>query len=306
MNFGSGCGTATIGGTLAVGAPRFDDAGTFLGHFGSIVDIHESRVAREMLQERKEQLGLALAAARMGTFVWRIEDGGCEQDARMLELFGRPPEDSLPLDDAIESLHPEDRARFAEAVVRACEPEGDGRLQEDVRVCHSDKTLRWLQISAQVHFAGGPRRPLRMIGAAIDVTAREEANEIIRASEESLAVAHERLTATLKASPVVAFEQDRDLRYVWIQNPALGYRAEEVVGKTDFDLFEREEDARAIESIKRHVLETGSGACEEVRVLGEGVMRWYDLIVEPRRNGKDIVGVLCAATLPSTSESRRR
>ncbi len=281
---------------LAVGAPRFGEAGAFLGYFGSIVDIHERRVARGLLQERNEQLDVALAAARMGTFVWRIEGGGCEHDARMLELFGRPLDGSLALNDVIDSLLPEDQGRFAGAVARACEPVCDGRLQEDVRVCHPDGTLRWLQISAQVHFAGEPSRPLRMIGAAIDITAREEARETVRISEERLALAHERLTATLRASPTVAFEQDRDLRYVWVQNPALGYRAEELVGRTDLALCEREEDARVLMRIKQRVLDTGTRAREEVRILFEGATRWYDLVVEPRRIGDDIVGVLCAAT----------
>ena len=281
---------------LAAGAPRFDADG-FLGYAGSIVDIHMSRVARHALRESEEKLRLALAAAEMGTFAWDFEGSLCERDARMLELFGQPPDGLLSLSIAIDrDIHPEDRVRFAEAVARACDPDGDGRLREDVRVRWPDGTLRWLQISAQVQFANEPRRPRRMIGAAVDVTARELAKEAIASSEERLAIAHDRLTATLRASPVVAFEQDSALRYVWIQNPVLEHGAEEMVGRTDAELMEREEDAYAVMAIKRRVLETGVSAREEICVHIRGALRWFDLIVEPRRNGRAVVGLLCTAT----------
>ncbi len=445
---------------LAVGAPRFDHS-QFLGYAGSIIDIHESRVARQRLQESEEKLRIALDSACMGTFVWHIENGRCERDARMLELFGLPPDGSLSLNSALDrDIHPDDRRRFADALARARESTGDGRLQEDVRILWPDGSLRWLQISAQVHFADDPRRPLRMVGAAVDITAREQAKEALRAgqerqaflltlsdavrnagdpleiqrkattllgrrlnasrvhyagvsadgawglvrdgfcdgapslagryrleqygppdfaefragrtlaiedvgtdprltpdqrratqalevgawaaapllkngrlvavlavqfptphrwseaeislveevgertwaaveralAEERLAVAHDRLTATLKASPVAAFEQDRDLRYVWIENPSMGYGAEQVVGKTDADLFEHEEDAKAVAAIKRRVLDTGSPAREEVGVFSRGALRWYDLVVQPRRSKGNIVGLLCTGT----------
>ena len=275
--------------TLGVGAPRFDGA-RFAGYAGSMVDIHPSRMARQLVEEKEEKLRLALQAAEMGTFVWHIDDGRCERDFRMLELFGLPPNGALSLKTALDhNILAEDRLRFSDALARASDPNGDGRLQENVRIRWPDGSLRRLQVSAQVYFSGEPRRPLRMVGAATDITAREQA-------KEALAVAHERLTATLKASPVIAFEQDRDLRYVWIQNPRFSRRAEQVVGKTEGDLFEREEDARAVASIKQRVLDTGAPAREEVCVLNEGVLRWYDLNVEPRRSGGEIVGLLCVAT----------
>ncbi len=281
---------------LAVGAPRFEDR-QFRGYVGSIVDIHRSRTARDALLKSEEKLRLALAAAEMGTFVWHIEDGRCERDAGMLRLFGKPLGSSLSLNSAIErDLHPEDRSRFADALRRACDPAGDGRMREDVRAQRADGRLRWLQISAQVHFSAQPRRPRRLVGTAIDVTARERAKDAIRSSEERLAVAHERLTAALRASPVVAFEMDRDLRYVWIQNPQHGIRSEDVVGRTVAEIFEREEDARPIMEIKRRVLDTGVPAREEVHIQLNGVLRWFDLIVEPRRSGAEIVGLLCTAT----------
>ncbi len=133
--------------------------------------------------------------------------------------------------------------------------------------------------------------------AFINETAERSWAAVERAlAEERLARAHERLTATLRASPVAVFEQDRELRYVWILNPALGRRPDEVVGMTDYDLFERAQDADAIVTIKRRVLATGVAARQEVHIFAAGVSRWWDLSVEPRFSGKEIAGVLCTAT----------
>ena len=106
----------------------------------------------------------------------------------------------------------------------------------------------------------------------------------------------ERLDAALAASQVAVFEQDLDLRYTWIRNPALGFSPDEVIGRHESDLFERAEDAARIEAVKRAVLATGLTARETVSVLHDGVERWYDLTVQPRRDAAGtIVGVICAA-----------
>jgi PAS domain S-box-containing protein len=47
--------------------------------------------------------------------------------------------------------------------------------------------------------------------------------------------------------------QDIDLRYTWVSNPWPGYTEKEIIGKTDFDLFNHE-DAETVSKIKRRVL----------------------------------------------------
>lgn len=121
-----------------------------------------------------------------------------------------------------------------------------------------------------------------------DVTAERE-------REEALRLAHERLAAALDASPMVLMNQDLDLRYTWIHNPALGYRPEEVAQTFDHDLFERPEDAARLTAIKRRVLETQLPAREEVQIQHHGSMLWYDLSVRPRYEEGRLVGILATA-----------
>src|SRR6476619_625116 len=86
------------------------------------------------------------------------------------------------------------------------------------------------------------------------------------ATEEALRVTTERFEAAIQASHVVVFNQDRQLRYTWILNPALGYNASEVIGKRDTELFERADDAARTEAIKQRVIETGMGERQEVTI----------------------------------------
>jgi PAS domain S-box-containing protein len=128
------------------------------------------------------------------------------------------------------------------------------------------------------------------VSVALDLTR-------VRESQEELRLASERFSAAIQASPVIVFNQDRELRYTWIHNPALGYSVDEVIGKRDAELFERAEDAAAVEAVKRRVMEMGVAERVEVLIHDRGEERTYDLTVQPLRDGDGgVVGVTCAAS----------
>ncbi|PSR13981.1 histidine kinase [filamentous cyanobacterium CCP3] len=127
-----------------------------------------------------------------------------------------------------------------------------------------------------------------VIGFVLDIADRKQAEAALRQSDERLRVA-------LKSSPIAVFNQDQELRYTWIYNPAFDYRISDVIGKHDADLFSKE-DAEILTRIKRHVLETGSGRREEVKLTMQNRDFYYDLTVEPLQdvNGKT-TGITCAS-----------
>ena len=114
--------------------------------------------------------------------------------------------------------------------------------------------------------------------------------------EDALRETNERFEAAIAAADVSVFNQDRELRYTWIHNPALIRAPRDVIGKRDRDLFERAADAERLEAIKRAVLETGTDIRQEFAVMHGGVERYFDLSVRPQRDAAGaIVGVTCAA-----------
>jgi len=122
----------------------------------------------------------------------------------------------------------------------------------------------------------------------VDITGAKKAREALRLNEERTRVA-------LNASPVVVYNQDRDLRYIWIYNPHLKLFVDQILGKTDADLLPAEEAAN-MTAFKRRVLESGAGTRQEVRTIIAGKPCFYDLTVEPLHDAAGgIIGITCAS-----------
>jgi PAS domain S-box-containing protein len=151
--------------------------------------------------------------------------------------------------------------------------------------CHSPTVRRWFLLQAN-----GLKRPAR--GAVllhIDITARKNLEARLREHEERFRVA-------LQNSPVVVFNQDRELRYTWINSPVLGWADQDYLGRTDMEIL-GEADGQRLTTIKRAVLESGVGVRVETPVTFRGEVHYFDLNVAPMRGDAGAIqGVTCACT----------
>ncbi|MBV8593393.1 MAG: PAS domain S-box protein [Caulobacteraceae bacterium] len=192
----------------------------------------------------------------------------------------------------LNAIHPDDQSSLISAMKETLARRVAARYE--FRVRRRDGSYRWaLGVAAPRFDETGAF--LGYIGSIVDIHHSREVEESLRASQDELRLAHERLTATLRASPICVYGQDGpDLRYVWMLNAPQGIRADDVVGKTDHDVF-RPEDAHKLAALKRRVIETGVPTRQEVRITINGETRWYDLSIDPRRSADEIVGVLCTA-----------
>jgi len=154
-------------------------------------------------------------------------------------------------------------------------------------LAHADDAIRcalFALLGLGVVFAAGVRRG----GLARRDAARE-------AAESEARLLAERLNVALCASPVILFEQDRDLRFVWIANPAHRFHPDEVTGRSDADVLQNTPEAEALIARKRQVLETKTPWRGELAVTVDGHRRCFDLSIQPRLSGGEVVGVLGAA-----------
>ncbi|MFB3764299.1 MAG: response regulator [Methanotrichaceae archaeon] len=163
--------------------------------------------------------------------------------------------------------------------------------------------------------------------AIIDITDRKKVEEALAKAKNELEVrvlertrdlesanralqdSEERFRVTLKNSPIMVFNQDKELRYTWIYNFPAGVGPDKILGRTDYELF-RFSEAERLTEIKRRVLETGVGAREEADVTYNENTITQDITIEPLYDSKGkIVGITCAAvdkTLYKQAEEQLR
>ncbi|MEW5956430.1 MAG: PAS domain S-box protein [Chloroflexota bacterium] len=102
-------------------------------------------------------------------------------------------------------------------------------------------------------------------------------------AEEALGESEERFRLIATHSPDAIFHMDRALRYTWGLNPAPPLTVEEVIGKTDWDIFPPDEAQRTTE-LEQRVLDTGESQRAEVRITRGGSPCWFDAVLQPMRD----------------------
>ena len=135
------------------------------------------------IRDREEHLRVALDAGEMGIWRFDLDDGKVRSDARHRALWDLPP-DAETVDIALirERMHPDDAgARWIDRDVLASG--GPLTFHEEFRVRAPGGGWRWLAVyGSGMRDAAG--RLVGMVGVNFDVTARREAEETLRESEE--------------------------------------------------------------------------------------------------------------------------
>jgi len=120
------------------------------------------------------------------------------------------------------------------------------------------------------------------------ITEREAAAEALRQSDERFRVA-------LQSSPVMVSHQDRELRYTWVHNSSAPFGPEDILGRSDEDLFPPSE-AATLSAIKQRVITSGVGERCEVELTVDSCSTVWDLTAEPLCDAhQTVIGVTCAA-----------
>lgn len=144
-------------------------------------DISEQAKMNQELHESKEQLSLALEASQLGLWDWQIQEGQLVIDERWADMLGYTLEDLQPvsIQTWIDICHPED----LEKSNRLLEMHFAGKTQAyecELRVRHKSGHWDWVLDRGRVIAWDENGKPLRMIGAHLDITHRRMMEEEIR------------------------------------------------------------------------------------------------------------------------------
>jgi PAS domain S-box-containing protein len=197
-----------------------DDTGKPLRLMGANTDVTERKVAElELLRvnadlaENQERLRLAQQVARIGSFVWNLQTGESQLTPELEAMYGLPPGGFAAGQRSWQDLIcPEDRDQGVRYVHEVMET---GSFEAEWRVIWPDGTARWLFGRAWV-FKDGAGKPLRLIGANIDVTERKQAElEVSRLNAELEQRVRQRtleLEASNRELEAFAYSVSHDLR----------------------------------------------------------------------------------------------
>jgi PAS domain S-box-containing protein len=159
-----------------------DDAGEPLQLMGSFIDVTQRRRAEEALRRSDERLRQAVRTSRIGIYDHDHLADAIYWSPELRAIYGWGADEAVGLPAFASQVHPDDRESFGAAVRRAHDPAGDGRFEFEYRFVRRDGGVRWLTTRAHTEFAGdgAERRPLRTIGAAMDITERKLNEQALR------------------------------------------------------------------------------------------------------------------------------
>jgi len=170
------------------GEVTIDARGRPVRMFGTLQDVTDQMRAEEAVRWSEGRLQEAVRAADAGIFDHDHLANTNYWSLRQREIFGVGSDEVVTLPMFLSAIHPDDRDWIRDAVRQAHDPAGDGRFDVEYRIIRRDGDVRWLSTQSQTFFASvaGTRRPVRTVGATIDVTLRKQTDESIRMIEEGV------------------------------------------------------------------------------------------------------------------------
>ncbi|MGE8149754.1 PAS domain S-box protein [Pseudomonas vancouverensis] len=232
-------------------SPIRDENAQVAGILVTAIETNERRrIALELEQrsaaslkaqrETEERLQLALAATdAVGTWDWDIAEDRFIADAHFAQLHGidLARAGQLPISEYLHGVHPEDRAMIARSI-KHCITHGT-EYAEEYRLLQSDGQIRWVFARGRC-YKDHHGRPIRFLGAALDLTERKNTEQALRQSQTELQL-------IINAMPILISYVDREERFRLNNSAYLnwyGYTPQELYGRSILEVLG--EDAYAL------------------------------------------------------------
>lgn len=261
-----------------------DDAGRPVRAVGVNIDITERRQAEERIRELNEsleqrvrertaelmaanaalrdkeaQLRLSLSASQAGVWSWTPATGEVHWDQNTYELYGVLPGTPLSFELWLERVHPDDGPRLLAEVTRLNSPGEAGFWNQEFRVVHPEKGVRWLNGIGQLQ-RDASGQVMRFSGINLDITERKYAEESLRQSEAK----YRRLHESMMDAFVAVDMQGRFTECNHVYEQMLGYSLEELRQLTYLDVTPEKWHAMESRLVLEDVIRTGhSGVYEK-------------------------------------------
>jgi len=165
-------------------APVFDADGSFAGYIGACFDVTEFRRAEADRNVANDRLRLSMESGKSVGWEWDLKTNRDTWFGDLSTIFGMPSNIyEGHVDDFRRAVHPEDRGLVWKAVMDARNSRSP--YTAEFRILWSNGTVRWVAAKGQFYYSPGGE-PERMLGMAVDITDRKDAEESLRRKEKEL------------------------------------------------------------------------------------------------------------------------
>src|ERR1044072_7173503 len=220
--------------------------------------------AERALRDREAELARVQEIGQVGGLEVFLTDGFRNRRSReYLIIHGLPPEAvNETHEDWVRRIHPEDRERTERQFVDAVRGSAREYRAEDRIVRPSDGQVRWIQVRSEIE-RDAAGKPLRLVGAHIDITERKRVEQALQILNENLE--HEIAKRTRERDRLWNVSEDRigvaNLEAYWVSiTPAasaiLGWSQNELLAMPIASLW-HPDDANTTMEHRRHLVQGG-------------------------------------------------
>ncbi len=127
------------------------------------------------LTESKKELEFAIDAADLGTWDLNPRTNRFTANNRLKEWFGLDPDEEIALPRAIAAMHPDDRLRVSDAILRALDPQSGGYYDVEYRIINSRSGVERNVCAKGKAIFDEENKPVRFNGTLQDITEQKKA-----------------------------------------------------------------------------------------------------------------------------------
>jgi len=216
--------------------PLRNDRGETIGHVGTTEDITEQKRVAAALRESEARLREAQTMAHLGNWELDLVKNRLLWSDEIFRIFEiNQAQFSASYEAFLNAVHPDDRALVNDTYTQSVQNRTPYEIVHRLQM--PDGRIKYVQERGETYY-DGEGRPQRSVGTVQDITERRESQLQLQRSQALLNSVFDHL-------PNMVFVKDaRTLRFVEFNKAGerlTGFSREELLGKSDYDFFPREE-----------------------------------------------------------------
>ncbi|GAB1543442.1 hypothetical protein NUACC21_61160 [Scytonema sp. NUACC21] len=242
-------------------------------------DISDRKRMEVLLLESEERLRLAVEGSDLGMWDYDLQSGDLVWSERCKAMFGAVSDDTITYELFLNALHPSDRERVDRSVQLVITGGNDYKME--FRTLWPDGTVHWVASRGRA-YRDENGKPIRMVGAVLDITAIKHVEDALRQNEAHLAMAQ-------RVAQVGSWEFDLEKqKIIWSETTFNHWGIDPTQLEPSYgELLERvyPDDRELLRQAVERVIVEGVPYAFDLRILRpDGSIRYLDSRGEPLFN----------------------